>query len=88
MEKTIIATGKTIDLAIESALTQLGLGRVLLHEDKVGRITRKYLLAARTKSAGQGKVGIALFLAGQRRRHLARHRMPAASADALQDICV
>ncbi len=27
MEKTIIATGKTIDLAIESALTQLGLDR-------------------------------------------------------------
>jgi len=27
MEKTIIATGKTIDLAIESALTQLGLSR-------------------------------------------------------------
>ncbi len=27
MEKTIVATGKTIDLAIESALTQLGLSR-------------------------------------------------------------
>ena len=27
MEKTIVATGKTIDLAIESALTQLGLDR-------------------------------------------------------------
>ena len=27
MEKNIIATGKTIDLAIESALTQLGLDR-------------------------------------------------------------
>ena len=27
MEKTMVATGKSIDLAIESALTQLGLGR-------------------------------------------------------------
>ena len=27
MEKTIVATGKTIDLAIEAALTQLGLDR-------------------------------------------------------------
>ena len=27
MEKTIVATGKTIDLAIDSALTQLGLDR-------------------------------------------------------------
>ena len=27
MEKTIITSGKTIDLAIESALTQLGLDR-------------------------------------------------------------
>ena len=27
MEKTLIASGKTIDLAIESALTQLGLDR-------------------------------------------------------------
>ena len=27
MEKTIVATGKSIDLAIESALTQLGLSR-------------------------------------------------------------
>ena len=27
MEKTIVTTGKTIDLAIEAALTQLGLER-------------------------------------------------------------
>ena len=27
MEKTIVTTGKTIDLAIEAALTQLGLDR-------------------------------------------------------------
>ena len=27
MEKTLIASGKTIDLAIESALSQLGLDR-------------------------------------------------------------
>ena len=27
MEKTMVATGKTIDLAIEAALTQLGMDR-------------------------------------------------------------
>ena len=41
MEKTIVATGKTIDLAIESALTQLGLDRdsvsvQVLQQAKVG----------------------------------------------------
>ena len=41
MEKTIVATGKTIDLAIESALTQLGLDRdsvsvLVLQQAKTG----------------------------------------------------
>ena len=41
MEKTIVATGKTIDLAIESALTQLGLDRdsvsvLVLQQAKAG----------------------------------------------------
>ena len=41
MEKTIVATGKTIDLAIESALTQLGLDRdnvsvMVLQQAKTG----------------------------------------------------
>ena len=41
MEKTIVATGKTIDLAIESALTQLGLDRdsvsvMVLQQAKAG----------------------------------------------------
>ena len=41
MEKTLIASGKTIDLAIESALTQLGLDRdsvsvMVLQQAKAG----------------------------------------------------
>ena len=41
MEKTIVATGKSIDLAIESALTQLGLDRdsvsvMVLQQAKTG----------------------------------------------------
>ena len=41
MEKTLIASGKTIDLAVESALTQLGLDRdsvsvMVLQQAKAG----------------------------------------------------
>ena len=62
MEKTIIVTGKTIDLAIEAALTQLGLSR----DD----VSVQVLAQAKPGFLGNGDIA-----GGAQRRRFRRPRM-------------